>query len=181
MPACRTKHPPARAGVSFCRQDAPRCEQVGFTLVEIVVAIVILGIVAATVSARWPSRAIDIDAQAQQLAADIRYAQSLSMTEGARFRINVDAATESYQIVTQAGGAVNHPLTLNPGAITLTDGVTIASTTHAFIVFDGRGIPYTDAVSPGTPLAATASIVLDTPGESRTIQIVPETGRVVVQ
>ena len=72
--------------------------QRGFTLVELVVVLVLLGIVAATVGVRMSGASSNLGAQADQLASDIRGAtfQSLSMTRAQRHCIAFAAA--SYQV-----------------------------------------------------------------------------------
>lgn len=72
----------------------------GFTMVELVAIVVLVGILAFSVIPRYQDRgAIDVSAKAEQLANDIRYAQSLAMTSGQHDRINLAAA--SYQITTR--------------------------------------------------------------------------------
>jgi len=152
----------------------------GFTLIELMVTIIIISILAATVLLQWPGSTINLREQAEQLADDIRYTQSLAMTKGQRYRIVLSSA--SYQIINSSGSAV----TLMNGSTTMTlnSGITIGALTNlpnSLINFDGRGTPYTDTASPGTALASTASIPMSANGETHTISVTPQTGRVVVQ
>lgn len=149
-------------------------------MVELVAIIVLVGLLAFTAIPRLPGPSLDVDSQAEQLAAEIRYTQSLSMTRGDRYRINLTSA--GYQI-TDSGG-VNpevHPGTssTNPA---LLDGVALSGynppLTNNYVAFDGRGIPYVDA---STTLSANATIMLTGGGATRTLVISPETGRVVLQ
>jgi prepilin-type N-terminal cleavage/methylation domain-containing protein len=157
--------------------------QAGFTLVEIVVAILLIGILAYTVIPRYQNRSVfDVNAQAEQLASDIRYTQSLAMTSGQRNRINL--AATSYQITTSAGVPAVHPATGSSAAISLTN-VSLSGynppLNNNYIAFDGKGIPYTDVVA-ATPLGANATITLSSPGTTpRQIVVSPQTGRVIVQ
>lgn len=157
--------------------------QAGFTLVEIVVAILLIGILAYSVIPRYQNRGVfDVNAQAEQLASDIRYTQSLAMTSGQRNRINLAAA--SYQITTSAGAPLAHPATGSTVAISLIN-VSLSGynppLTNNYIAFDGKGIPYTDVVA-GTPLGANATITLSATGaSSRQVVVSPQTGRVLVQ
>jgi MSHA pilin protein MshC len=153
----------------------------GFTLVELIMVLVLLGIVAVFVIPRTPGKSIEARAQADQLASDIRYVQSLSMTHGERYRINFNVAGNSYQLATQVGVAVAHPATGTTAPIALRGGVAFQSTTNSLLVFDGKGTPYSDAATPGTPLAANAVITLRADSDTRTVTVSPETGRVIVQ
>lgn len=156
--------------------------QAGFTLVEIVVAILLIGLLAYSVIPRYQNRGVfDVNAQAEQLASDIRYTQSLAMTSGQRNRINLAAA--SYQITTSAGAPLAHPATGSTAAISLINvTLTLSGLPNSYIAFDGKGIPYTDIVT-GTLLGgAGATITLNSPGAtSRQIVVSPQTGRVLVQ
>lgn len=154
----------------------------GFTLVELVVIILLLGILAFTAIPRFLDKgAIDVSVMAEQLANDIRYTQSLAMTSGQRNRINLTAAT--YQITTSSGGLLTHPVTGGTGPIAL-NGVTLSGwnppLTNDYVAFDGRGVPYS-LVTSSTGLAASATITLTGGGYTRSIVISPETGRVMIQ
>jgi Tfp pilus assembly protein FimT len=154
----------------------------GFTLMELVVIILLLGILTFTAIPRFLDKgAIDVSVMAEQLANDIRYTQSLAMTSGQRNRINLTATT--YQITTSSGGLLTHPVTGGTGPIVL-GGVTLSGwsppLTMDYVAFDGRGVPYS-LVTSSTGLATNATITLSGGGRARNIVISPETGRVVVQ
>jgi type II secretory pathway pseudopilin PulG len=153
----------------------------GFYFVEFIVTIVILAILSTVVIVRWPGETINLNAQAQQLASDIRYTQSLAMTHGQRYRLNL-VSTNQYTITTIGGTALNHPVT---GSTTTTLGTgiiygTFTNLPNNLIAFDGAGIPYTNSAAT-IALAATATVRLTFGSQTKTVQISPETGNVVVQ
>lgn len=152
----------------------------GFSLIELVVILIVLGILAASLLPRSTDRSISVGAQADQLAGDIRYVQSLAMTQGQRYRINLTATTYAFFAVSGAV-AVPHPATGSTTPIQLATGVTITipptNLPSSLVAFDGRGIPYTDAAAT-TLLAANAVITLTGAGGSNTLTILPQTGKV---
>ena len=154
----------------------------GFTLIEVLMTIVIVSILAILPFFSMPATSINLDGQAQQLAHDIRYTQSLSMTKSQRYRLQLNTGTNSYQIVNGAGTAVL--LASGSTTVTLNTGISFATLTNLpnnMIVFDGDGVPYTDTSIPGTALSANASITLQSSGSSKTVVITPLTGKVNVQ
>ena len=155
--------------------------QRGFTLVELVAIIVLVALLAFTALPRLPDvNAMDVSSLSEQLAADIRYTQTLSMTRGDRFRINLTSAT--YQITDSSGlNPEIHPGSGSTSAVVL-EGVALSGYSpplvNNYVAFDGRGIPYVDA---STALSANATITLTAGGSTKSIVISPETGRVAVQ
>ena len=150
----------------------------GFTLIELVMVIVLLGVLAALVSMRMPGDGINVGAQAEQLASDIRYTQSLAMSRGQRFRINFTAST--YQITNDTGVAQVHPGTGLTAAVALAPAVLSGYNpplTNSYLAYDSLGVPYTD---PTTALAALATLTLTSSGEAITVRVAPQTGRVQV-
>lgn len=153
----------------------------GFTLIESIIVIIVISILAVAAYLNWPGVQINLGAEAYQIANDIRYTQSLSMTKGERFRLTRTSAT-SYQISNSSGT----PIISAGGAttVTLNNGIgfgTWSNLPNNLIVFDGKGTPYVDTATPGTPLASTATIPVVGNGQTTNIVITPETGRVTVQ
>jgi prepilin-type N-terminal cleavage/methylation domain-containing protein len=161
----------------------------GFTLVELIVVMVVLGILAVVLVPRSNNPAIILSTQAEQFAADIRYVQSLAMTEGwsgvaptaRRYRVNLTAT--SYRFYDAGGVPVAHP-SGTTGAISFAGGVSISplppsNLPNNLVAFDGLGRPYTDAGAV-TLLASTATISLVSSGTTRAVQIFPGTGMVRV-
>ena len=150
----------------------------GFTLIELIAVILIASILSVSAMSKWSGTGINIASEAERIASDIRYVQSYASTHDQRYRINFLAS--SYGFTNGTGLTVLlHPVT-NASSITMTSGVSLTYA-HTYLVFDGKGIPYTNTAVPGTALATTATITLTSGTSSRTVQVSPETGRVVVQ
>ena len=99
------------------------------------------------------------------------------MSRGQRYRVNFTA--NSYQITDMLGGTVQ-PVTAITGTALVSVLPAVLSgynppLTLNYVAFDTKGVPYTSATA---ALAATATITLTSGGESSTITIAPETGRV---
>ena len=152
----------------------------GFTLVEITVVVVLIGIIAAAVFARSISvDQINVVGEVDKIRNHIRYAQSMAMKRNEVWVISCDGTRYWLSDITL------NPVAL-PGVtsdrISLTDlGVSM----NAFAVyFDPVGIPYhsyvdedsNNPVTPGNP----RTITISAGSESQTLTVVsllPETMR----
>lgn len=145
----------------------------GYTLIELISVIMIISIVAVYLIFTWPGAEINLDAQTQQVANDIRYAQALSMTSGLSYKFIILTNT-TYQIQQTIAGT---PITMAQGntTVTLNSGITFGSYSTSAIEFDGKGQPYN---STGTILAANATIPLTAGGQTETVTVTPITGSV---
>lgn len=152
----------------------------GFTLMEMAIIIILLGILSVGAYVRWPGNVLNLDAQARQLAADLYYTQSLAMNGGQRYRL-VKTSANTYQIQDAAGTAV--PTSSGATTVTLNRSMvfgTLTNLPNSLLNYDGRGIPYTDTGSPGTALSATAAWTLSAGSESTTVSVTPSTGYLTI-
>jgi len=154
----------------------------GFSLIELIIVIIVMSILAILPFINMPGPGLNLDAQAKKLANDIRYTQSFSMTKGQRYRLVITTGSSSYQILNTAGTAVR--FTSGNTTTTLNSGIsfgTLSNLPNNLIAFDGEGIPYTTTGSPGTALAANATIPLQSSGSTTNVIIAPMTGTVTIQ
>lgn len=119
--------------------------QSGFTLVEFIIVLVLLGIFSAVVSIRWRSAgAYTVRAQADLLAANIHHAQNLSSTQGRLLRLNVypDQYCATVPPETACANAIKDPATSKPFHVVLANAVLL---TGSSTDFDSLGRPIDSA------------------------------------
>ncbi len=144
-------------------------------------AIVVIAIISVLALPRMGNDPALLSAQVSQLAGDIRYVQTLAMTQGQRYRINFTATGYTFTQADAGGTPVPHPVTGSTAQIAWNSGVTIslpANLGNNLVAFDGQGVPYTDNVATSA-LGSTATIMLNKSGApSQSVTITPQTGRV---
>lgn len=152
-------------------------KQAGFSFIELISVVLILSILSIAAISSIPDNSINVAAQAEQLASDIRYVQALAQHGDRRYRISFGA--NNYTLSDISGAPVLHPVE-NSAQIFLVAGTTLSSGV-SFLVFDGLGVPYTTATLPGSILTADAIINLTAGSATSSVRVSPDTGRVLVQ
>ena len=154
--------------------------QRGFTLRELLIVMVLVGIISAIALPRMGNDPVLASTQTDQLAGDIRYVQALAMTQGKRYRINFTVTGYTFTQADAGGTPVPHPVTGSTAPIAWNSGITVTlppTLPSNLVAFDGLGIPYTDNLAT-TARAAAATIVLSRGGSNQQITITPQTGKV---
>ena len=150
-----------------------RASQRGFTLLELMVMIAILGILSAYAVMKIKSPAsLTLLSQADTLASDLRRAQSLAYTSGRRMSFTVSAGTiGTYAAVCSTGttpcssdftGVLAHSVVLGSSPV---------------LYFNTIGQPLDNA---GVLRTSAASYTLSYDGSTKTVSVAAQTGLVTV-
>ena len=146
--------------------------KLGFTLIEIIIILLVIGITASYAASKIISSDADIIAETDQLRTYLRYAQNLSFTNNANdWRVTFSGST--YTLQKSPGGAdtwvdVVWPNENAPGH---DSGFSISLANGTIIAFDELG-----SAGPSGGRPDGNSITIGSGGKSRTIVITPNTG-----
>lgn len=177
------------------RSPLPRSHQRGFTLIELVLVIVIIGIMCAVAITRMLSTSsFDGKAYADQVSAMLRFGQKVAIAQNRNVFVRVGAAGVAlcYQGGCGAGARVLAPAGANSGststrAVCADDswaceappsGVTVG--VEASFYFDPVGKPFAPADVPPTPTSSFSGLTVPIAGggAARSITVERETGYV---
>jgi prepilin-type N-terminal cleavage/methylation domain-containing protein len=154
----------------------------GFSLIEIVVVLLLMGILAATILGRSITTSnLDLNSATDKVRNQLRFAQAEAMKRSDTPWGITSSGNEYWLFRNTTANEVRVPGGDYPGAgnrineANLGAGVTVSDFT---VYFDRIGKPYTAYTNPtvNTPLASQMSITVSAGGDNRTITIVPETG-----
>jgi len=164
----------------------------GFTLVEIIIVVVILGIAAAIAVPMLSSAAdMQVRSAANRIAADLDYAKNLAITHQQSYSVVFDPSGESYEIHVDPAGTntvIDHPV--NPGSFVVNfsadsrlSRVNIVSAifdpdSSDTITFDYLGSPYSGAGT--TAPLNSGQITLQADDFTLTVDVEPVTGYVTM-
>ena len=81
----------------------------GFTLVELIIVIVLIGIVAIYVAPKISISSFKEDSDIMQFLSNVRYAQHESMVTGSNWRIKIDSSNSEYLLDNDSDDSNNLP------------------------------------------------------------------------
>ncbi len=156
--------------------------RVGFTLVEIIIVVVIIGIAAMVVVPMMNSAAgMQIKSAANMIAADMEYAKSMAISRQQYYSVVFNITEDRYEIHDAGGSVIRHPVKKGFDYVvdfrgdSRLDRVDIAAANFdstSEVKFDYLGSPYD---SGGSPLNS-GIVTLETGDFSITISVEPMTG-----
>ena len=145
----------------------------GFTFVELIIAVVVIGIIAAVTVSTWPGKQLELSAQASRLASDIRYTQHLATTRSMIFQlVRLDSSRYRIQSMESTPEVID--------TVTLTPGIALDSFENNLIAFGTDGAPYITQGIPGEPLTSALTISLSDGTNTASITVTPQTGLVTL-
>ena len=141
----------------------------GVTLLEMVLVMLLVGITAAAVMARWPSVADStLGAQADLFAQNLRHLQAIATHQGKT--LTMDSISSGYS-AKESAVVIDDPATNQAFTVVLEKGVTLSV---ASIDFDEMGRPETAGA--GTFISTAQDFVLTGSSNSITVSVTPITG-----
>lgn len=147
----------------------------GFTLIEFIAVLMIMGILSVIIVSRWTLSDNELIGQIGIIKSHLRYAQSRAMSSSSNWYVHFETTPAQYTLYKDGDGSKYFPGETDSG-MTLESGIslTAALTAAPYVIFDYLGRPYLNTSgTPGTQITAATTIITSSAGN---IEIKPETG-----
>ena len=183
-PEPQSRRPRPRVSASHKRSAS------GFTLIEILAVVVILGIASAIILPQMTSRDDQrVASSARTLMADLLYAQNRSIAYQTRHYVQFNAATNTWQVMVDSGGSpgsiITNPIsgmpytnTVGTGALSNVNIKSVSFDGNTTISFDQMGVPYSWSAAGGNVAMVSGSIVFKAGTNQMTVQVAPYSGEI---
>lgn len=162
----------------------------GFTLIEILCVVVIVGIASAIILPQISSRDdLRAASAARALMADLLYAQNRSIALQKMHYVQFNTATNTYQVLDNPSPAnvITHPVNQTPYTVTVGTGslanVQIQSASFDgknTVAFDSMGTPYSWSLVGGTTAMNSGSVVFQCGTNKLTVSVGAYSGEITV-
>ena len=171
----------------------------GFTLVEILIVIVIMGISAAVMLPLLGSNTgFQLQASKRDLNSIIQYTQNLAITKQQKYQIVFDTIGNKFAVSDEAGNLIDDPGKTAPSGTTEPEKyklrrlygqndnysrVVLTSALFdgtAILWFDSLGIPNSGDIEDNTPLAS-GTITLTAGNNTMTLKVEPVSGKITIE
>jgi MSHA pilin protein MshC len=146
--------------------------QFGFTIIELVVTLLIIGVLSISLLIRWSPEDQSLPAQADQFARILQHAQALAMGQGRSLTLDVQSAT-TYAITDGTSATPIRDPSGEQQSYALVNGVTLSGPD---LEFDSLGRP----INTGSLITSTQSWTLSGANNTASVSIAPVTGFMTV-
>jgi len=148
----------------------------GFTLIEFIAVLLIMGILSVVIVSRWTLSDNELIGQIEVIKSHLRYARSRAMSSSSNWYVHFETTPAQYTLYKAGDGSKYFPGETEDSSMDLKSGIslTAALTAAPFVIFDYLGRPYlSNSGTPGAQLAAAKTIITSSVGN---VEIKPETG-----
>ena len=143
----------------------------GFTLVEFIAVLMIMGILSVIIVSRWTLSDTELIGQIEVIKSHLRYAQFRAMSSSSNWYVHFETTPAQYTLYKAGDGSKYFPGETDYN-MALESGISLSVETY--VLFDDLGRPYPNNTgASGTQQTAERTIITSSAGN---IAIKPETG-----